>query len=209
MSKLKSFIIPFIVFIIIFTFFISQLEIIDKDGKYEKEIFTNSGSERLLEIKAIKDNIAAISVDNEVLLLKEGDVHVIEEGNMEYAGSIKIVKINKDSVIIAFDIYKTDKYFVLIFLCFLFALFIALLVKETIKLGTHKKIDNYKVGDKIKIIDVNCIVQGENLWQNGDIVEIKRIEFDGKNYTRLDVWNVNKTNSEYIYLSEFHGIKKL
>ena len=35
-----------------------------------------------------------------------------------------------------------------------------------------------KKGDLIKIVDVNKIKQGDYLWEDGDIVEVKDVEDD-------------------------------
>ncbi|MET3505544.1 hypothetical protein [Halalkalibacter oceani] len=70
-------------------------------------------------------------------------------------------------------------------------------------------ITNFKKGEKIKIINVNAIRQGEMLWSNGDIVEVREVENEGLGYDRLDVWDKERYLSEYIYPDEFIGIKKL
>lgn len=71
------------------------------------------------------------------------------------------------------------------------------------------EITDFKKSDKIKIVDVGKIRQGEMMWENGDIVEIKNIETGGEGYNRLDVWNKEKYLSEYIYPDEFIGIQKI
>ncbi len=71
------------------------------------------------------------------------------------------------------------------------------------------KITDFKIGEKIKIIDVDSIKQGSMMWDNDDIVEIKNVENDGEGYNRLDVWDMDKTLAEYIYPDEFSGIERL
>ncbi|GEM_PF-3873092 len=61
-------------------------------------------------------------------------------------------------------------------------------------------------GDLIKIVDVSCIAQGDYLWSNGDIVEVKDVE---ENENRIEVWDKDKFLSELIYTYEFKGIEKV
>lgn len=64
----------------------------------------------------------------------------------------------------------------------------------------------FQKGELIKIVYVDQIKQGEYLWSNDDIVEIRDVEeFED----RIEVWNVDKTLSELIYINEFKGIKKI
>lgn len=63
---------------------------------------------------------------------------------------------------------------------------------------------DFKPKDLIKILDVDLIKQGDYLWSNGDIVEIKDVEM---NENRIEVWNINKTLSELINIHEFTGIE--
>lgn len=132
MNKLKLFIIPLIVFVATFTTFIVLLEKTAEDGKFEKEIKVNYSS-NVLEVKTIKNNTAAVSIQNKVFLFEEGDTHVIEEGVMEYAGSITIDEIKENSVLMSFDIHKTNRYYLRYLLSLLFSLITSLLVRENMK----------------------------------------------------------------------------
>lgn len=67
-------------------------------------------------------------------------------------------------------------------------------------------IADFKKGQKLKIIDVDRIQQ-DMIWDNGDIVEIKKVETGSEGYNRLDVWNKDKTLSEYIYPDELIAIE--
>jgi hypothetical protein len=77
-----------------------------------------------------------------------------------------------------------------------------------------KHIDNFKGvigmefnrGDSVKIVNVDIIKQGDYLWSNGDIVEVRDVEEDEN---RIEVWNTEKTMSELIYTNEFRGIERL
>lgn len=64
----------------------------------------------------------------------------------------------------------------------------------------------FQKGDLVKIVDVDCIKQGDYLWSNGDIVEVEAVEEDEN---RIEVWNKRKTLSELIYVNEFKGIEKI
>lgn len=55
-------------------------------------------------------------------------------------------------------------------------------------------------------MDVSLIVQGDMLWENGDIVQIKDIEICEN---RIEVWDKEKFLSELIYDYEFKAIEKL
>lgn len=137
MCKSKLTIIPLIVFVVTFTTFVFILERTAADGKYEREIKLNYSSD-ILEVKTIKDEIAALRIKNEVLLLEKGDTYVLE-GPMEYAGSITIDKIKKNSVVISFDIQKTNRYYLRHLLSLLFSLVTALLVRESMKSNKIQK----------------------------------------------------------------------
>lgn len=62
----------------------------------------------------------------------------------------------------------------------------------------------FNIGDKIEVVSVDKIEQGELLWANGDIVEVRDVEDE-----RIEVWDKDKFLSEYIYLHELIGIKQL
>jgi hypothetical protein len=65
---------------------------------------------------------------------------------------------------------------------------------------------SFQIGGLIKIVNVDLIKQGDYLWSNGDIVEVKDIE---EYEDRIEVWNTDKSLSELIYTHEFKGIKLL
>jgi hypothetical protein len=67
-------------------------------------------------------------------------------------------------------------------------------------------IENFSINEFIEIADVSLIKQGDMLWSNGDIVQIKDIEVCEN---RIEVWNEDKSLSELIYDYEFSGIKKV
>ncbi|MEI4920521.1 hypothetical protein Q8G81_33715, partial [Klebsiella pneumoniae] len=60
-------------------------------------------------------------------------------------------------------------------------------------------ITDFKKGEKVGIVDVDRIEQGNKHWANGDIVEIKEVETGEEGYNRLRVWDSDKYLSEYIY----------
>lgn len=64
-------------------------------------------------------------------------------------------------------------------------------------------IEQFSVKQLIKIENVSLIKQGDMLWKDGDIVEIKDVEISEN---RIEVWNKDKTLSELIYDYEFGGI---
>lgn len=68
------------------------------------------------------------------------------------------------------------------------------------------KIEDFKAKDKIKIVDVNKIKQGDTMWENGDVVEVKNVD---EEYNRLDVWRRDKYLSEFIYEKEMEGIEPI
>ncbi|MEB5480857.1 hypothetical protein P8825_14925 [Shouchella clausii] len=69
-------------------------------------------------------------------------------------------------------------------------------------------INDFKTGTQIKIVNVSHIRQGDMLWSDGDIVEIKAVEIGNEEgATRVDVWDKEKFLSEYIYPDEFKGIE--
>lgn len=67
------------------------------------------------------------------------------------------------------------------------------------------RIEELKITDSIEIVDVSKIKQGEYLWENGDIVEIKSVDIYEN---RIEVWNKEKYLSELIYGYELEGIRK-
>ena len=70
-------------------------------------------------------------------------------------------------------------------------------------------VTDFNQKDKIKIVDISLIKQGDLLWSNGDIVEARDVEIGEEGYNRIDVWCKDKYLSEYIYPNEFEGISKL
>lgn len=137
MYKSKSIIIPLIVFVITFTMFVFMLEKTAADGEYEKEIKLNHSSD-ILEIKTIKDEMAAVRIRNEVLLMEQGDNYVLED-NMEYSGSITLHEVKEKSVIMTFDIERTNRYYLRHLLSLLFSIVTALLVRESMKSNKIQK----------------------------------------------------------------------
>lgn len=71
------------------------------------------------------------------------------------------------------------------------------------------KISDFVQGEKLKVMDVSAIKQGDTMWEDGDVVEIRGVETGGEGYNRLDVWDKDKFLSEYIYPEEFIGIQKI
>ncbi|MCR8641475.1 hypothetical protein NV379_02285 [Paenibacillus sp. N1-5-1-14] len=68
------------------------------------------------------------------------------------------------------------------------------------------RIEDFDANECIKIIDVSKIVQGDMLWKNGDIVQIKEVDVYEN---RLDVWRKDKYLSEFIYDYELRAIEKV
>jgi hypothetical protein len=64
-------------------------------------------------------------------------------------------------------------------------------------------IEDFESNQFIKVINVSLIKQGDMLWQDGDVVQIKDVDpFEN----RIEVWNKDKYLSEFIYDNELAGI---
>lgn len=67
-------------------------------------------------------------------------------------------------------------------------------------------IETFSINEFIKIVNVSLIKQGDMLWKDGDIVQIKDVDtFEN----RIEVWNEDKSLSELIYDYELDGITKV
>ncbi len=67
-------------------------------------------------------------------------------------------------------------------------------------------IEDFSKNEWIEMRDVSLIKQGDMLWENGDIVQIKDVE---KSENRIEVWNKDKLLSELIYEHELAGVAKI
>jgi len=67
-------------------------------------------------------------------------------------------------------------------------------------------IEQFSINKFIKIVDVSLIKQGDMLWKNGDIVQIKDVDVCEN---RIEVWNEDKSISELIYDYELDGITRI
>jgi hypothetical protein len=68
------------------------------------------------------------------------------------------------------------------------------------------RIEQFTVNELIKIVDVSLIKQGNMLWNNGDVVQIKEVDIYEN---RIEVWDKDKYLSELIYDYELSGIEKI
>lgn len=66
-------------------------------------------------------------------------------------------------------------------------------------------IEDFSIGETIRIVDVSLIKQGDMIWDNGDIVYIRDVDIAEN---RIEVWDKDKYLSELIYENELSGISK-
>ncbi|WP_431785834.1 hypothetical protein [Paenibacillus lactis] len=67
------------------------------------------------------------------------------------------------------------------------------------------RIEDFSIGETIRIVDVSLIKQGDMIWDNGDIVYIRDVDIAEN---RIEVWDKDKYLSELIYENELSGISK-
>ena len=64
------------------------------------------------------------------------------------------------------------------------------------------KLKDVNIGDKIRIVDVSKIEDGDGLWEDGEIVEVVAVDLNKK---LLEV--TCREFSEYIHAREFNAIE--
>lgn len=71
-----------------------------------------------------------------------------------------------------------------------------------------EKTANFKVGDKVRILNVDKILYGRDYWKNGDVTEIKRIDGDG-DIRAVATYGEHKRETYLISTNEFAYIEKV
>lgn len=136
-----------IVFFITFTASFIILTFINEsvnppEGIYEKKISIQNEDKnktKLIKLEDIRENTAAFDTGEKVVIMKVGEKRSIKDKEIRssyYNGSFELVKLNKNSALVKFNVYRSINYMYLIAISLVASIFIMLTMSSFIRLSS-------------------------------------------------------------------------